>query len=148
MREYSFNGNFLYYVRLIKKLHEQTLSKAAERCGITLPEADVLSFLLENPEFDTARDIALYREVSRAYVSKAVELLVAKEYLRIEQDKGDRRYQHLFITDNAQSLANELHNAQMAFYDSVTNGLTNEELAAMLSAIEKCAQNLTAIVDV
>jgi len=142
MKDYQFKGNFLYYVRLIKRLYEKSLADAAERCGLTLPEADVLSFLRENPEFDTARDVALYREVSRAYVSKAVELLATRGYITITQDKEDRRLQHLTIAAPAKEAADTLHSAQFAFYDKVTEGLSAEEIFAMLSAIEKCAGNL------
>jgi len=142
MKDYQFKGNFLYYVRLIKRLYEKSLTAAAERCGLTLPEGDVLSFLRENPEFDTARDVSLYREVSRAYVSKAVELLATRGYIEITQDKEDRRLQHLTIAAPAQEAADTLHRAQFAFYDRVTAGLSDEEIFAMLSAIQKCASNL------
>jgi len=144
MIDYKFQGNFLYYVRLVKRMYERILAEAAARCGLSLPEADVLSFLRENPEFDTARDVALYREVSRAYISKAVELLAGRGYVEIVQDKADRRLQHLFITEKARAAAEILHEAQFAFYDKVTKGLSPEELFAMLSAIEKCAGNLVA----
>ncbi|GHV48528.1 hypothetical protein FACS189499_08120 [Clostridia bacterium] len=143
MREYQFKGNFLYYVRLLKRLYEATLTAAAEQCGLTLPEADVLSFLRENHEFDTSKDVALYREVSRPYVSKAVELLVKRGYLEVSQDAKDRRLQHLRITTAANQAANILHKAQFSFYDKVTSGLSNEELSSMLTAVEKCAANLT-----
>ena len=142
MRNYEFKGNFLYYVRLIKRLYERTLSEAAEECGLTLPEADVLSFLQENPEFDTARDVAMYREVSRAYVSKAVEMLAERGYIQIAHDKDDRRLQHLAITDSAIKATEILHTAQFKFYDKVTSGLTDGELLAMLDGIQKCAENL------
>ncbi|MCL2757518.1 MAG: MarR family winged helix-turn-helix transcriptional regulator [Coriobacteriia bacterium] len=145
MRRYEFDGNFLYYVRLIKKLYEQTLQRVADDCGLSLPETDVLSFLRENPGFDTACDIALYREVSRAYVSKAVESLAAKGYLHITKDKADRRYQHLTITEKAEPLAEKLHHAQFMFYETVTKGLTDTEFNAMLAAIEKCANNLAEV---
>ncbi len=143
MREYKFKGNFLYYVRLVKRLYEKTLTQAAEQCGLTLPEADILAFLRENPEFDTSRDVALYREVSRSYVSKAVERLVNRGYIEVAQDNGDRRLQRLHITAKAKEATDTLHNAQFSFYDRVTAGLSNEEVSAMLSAIEKCAANLT-----
>ena len=143
MKNYKFDGNFLYYVRILKKLYEQTLSQAAIECGLSLPEADVLSFLHENPEFDTARDVALYREVSRAYVSKAVELLANRGYIEITQDKDDRRLQHLSITKDANKATEALHRAQFMFYDKVTAGLSDDELFAMLSAIQKCSVNLS-----
>ena len=142
MIDYKFEGNFLYYVRLLKRMYERSLAGAAARCGLSLPEADVLSFLRENPGFDTARDVALYREVSRAYVSKAVELLAQRGYIAIAQDKTDRRLQHLIITDKAKQAADILHEAQYAFYGKVTAGLTQRELYSMLSAIAKCAGNL------
>ena len=142
MVDYKFEGNFLYYVRLLKRMYERTLAEAAAACGLTLPEADVLSFLQENPEFDTARDVALYREVSRAYVSKAVEALAGRGFIEIAQDKEDRRLQHLIITDQAREAAEILHEAQFAFYGKVTAGLTQEELFGMLGAIAKCAGNL------
>ena len=141
---YKFEGNFLYYVRLLKRMYERTLAEAAAACGLTVPEADVLSFLQENPEFDTARDVALYREVSRAYVSKAVELLAGRGYIEIQQDKDDRRLQHLSITEKAEAATGVLRDAQYAFYGRVTAGLTQEELFGMLGAIAKCAGNLTA----
>jgi len=141
---YEFEGNFLYYVRLLKRMYERTLSEAAAECGLSFPEADVLSFLRENPEFDTARDVALYREVSRAYVSKAVEMLVQRGYVEVQPDREDRRYQHLIITESAHGAVDTLHEAQMDFYARVTRGLTQNEFAAMLSAIGKCAMNLAA----
>lgn len=144
MTGYQFDGNFLYYVRLLKKLYEDTLSAAAKELGLSFPEADVLCFLRENPEFDTASDVALYRDVSRAYVSKAVELLAAKGYLAIRQDADDRRYQHLLIADRARAAAEALHQAQYQFYHVVTADLSDTEITALLALIKKCAISVEA----
>jgi DNA-binding MarR family transcriptional regulator len=86
--------------------------------------------------------VALYRDVSRAYVSKAVELLAAKGYLEIRQDESDRRYQHLVITEKAVEFAEKLHAAQHGFYNRVTANLSDEEMTALLSLIKKCAVNV------
>lgn len=142
MKEYQFEGNFLYYARIAKRLYESTLEEAAAELSLTLPEADVLCFLRENPEFDTARDIALYRDVSRPYVSKAVEMLVNKGYLAVNGDKADRRLQHLSITKKGKPSAEALHKAQFEFYDSLTAGLTQDEVATLLALIGKCAESL------
>ena len=142
MIDYQFEGNFLYYVRLIKRLYENTLIDASQQLGLTLPEADVLCFLRENPEFDAARDVATYRDVSRAYVSRAVESLAAKGLLEVRQDADDRRYQHLLITENANAAADALHEAQQRFYEMVTQDLTETELLTMLNLIARCAINV------
>ncbi|MDR1598876.1 MAG: MarR family winged helix-turn-helix transcriptional regulator [Oscillospiraceae bacterium] len=142
MIEYQFEENFLYYARMIKRLHEKRLADAAERLGLSFAEADVLCFLRENPLYDNARDIAAYRDVSRAYVSKAVESLSAKGMLEVSRDKADRRYYHLVITDKAMDVAETLHEAQQGFYETVTQGLTESELYTMLSLIGRCAVNV------
>jgi len=140
--DYAFDGNFLYYVRLLKRLYERTLADAAAESGLSLPEADVLSFLRENPEFDTARDVALYREVSKAYVSNAVEALAGKGYLSVARDADDRRVQHLAITPAAGEIAQRLHEAQFGFYGRVTRGIPMEEVNGMLGTMAKCALNV------
>lgn len=142
--KYEFKG-FLYYVRLIKKLNENMLAEAARQSGLSIQEADVLLFLKSNPEFDTARDVALYREVSRAYVSKAVEMLVKKKFLNILHDKDDRRVQHLAITDKAASIAESLHKAQYDFYDAITAGFTEQEFKHLFTILHKCADNVQAL---
>jgi MarR family transcriptional regulator for hemolysin len=137
--KYEFSGNFHYYVLLIKRLYLSTLTKAASECGLTLSEADVLSFLRQNSEFDTARDIALYRDVSKAYVSGAIEKLIERGFISTQQDKNDRRLQHLSITDKGEPSADILYKAIFAFYDNVTSNLTDEEISQMLKLIGKCA---------
>ena len=143
MKEYSFEGNFLFYLRLTKRLYENRLSAAAADLALTLPEAEILCFLRENPGFDSARDIATYRDVSRSYVSKAVELLAGKGYLEIAIDKADRRLQHLTITEKARPVAETLHQALFSFYDTITSNLTQEEITTLLTLLEKCAESLT-----
>jgi hypothetical protein len=86
--------------------------------------------------------VALYRKVSKPYVSKAVELLVNRGCLETCHDKDDRRLKHLHVTDRAKEAADILHQAQFSFYDKVTEGLSNAELSAMLSAIENAPEIL------
>ncbi|MCL2299122.1 MAG: MarR family transcriptional regulator [Firmicutes bacterium] len=142
MNEYEFNGKFLYCVRLIKRLYERALADAAAESGLSLPEADVLSFLREYPEFDTARDIALYREVSKAYVSNAVEALTGKGYLTAVRDTRDRRVRRLALTPAAGETAQRLYEGQIRFYDSITRGIPMREVNGMLALLATCAQNV------
>ncbi|MDR1735055.1 MAG: MarR family winged helix-turn-helix transcriptional regulator [Oscillospiraceae bacterium] len=142
LESYQFSINFWYGVRLIKRLYKEALDEAGKALGLTGAEAAVINFLRENPEFDTARDIAALRDVSRAYVSGAVEHLVKRRYLTIRTDEEDRRLQHLVITDKCKPIAEALHQAHWDFYAKVTEGLTDEDLLNLWVIIEKCAKNL------
>ncbi|MEG0780823.1 MAG: helix-turn-helix domain-containing protein, partial [Oscillospiraceae bacterium] len=91
-------SDFLLLQKQLIDLYHGVIDRAAADCGLSRPEADVLLFLHNNPQYNTARDVAEYRGVSRAYVSRAVELLLGRGLLRVEVHPTDRRYQLLGLT--------------------------------------------------
>ena len=52
---------------------------------------DILVFLTNNPEYDTAKDISKYRGIEPNKVSFNVERLVEEGYLERHSVPGDRR---------------------------------------------------------
>ena len=54
----NLTTEFLTNVRRIGKLHERMLREICEEYGLSLTEATVVSFLHNNPGYDTAADIA------------------------------------------------------------------------------------------
>ena len=147
MKELNIEKNLLYYVRLVKRLYEKLLTEVAAECDLALAEADGLLFLKEYPDYNSARDVALLREVSPAYVSKAVETLVQRGYVTTSQDKKDRRIQHLYITELAQPTADMLHEAQMKFFEMIVDGLTADEFAELVQIVGKCIINIQLAVE-
>lgn len=123
----------------MKKLYNNTISETAAKFDITFAEADILSFLYEYKEFDTAKDIVIYRDVSKSYVSDAVFKLVKKGYLLIKIDEDDRRLQHLKIDNSAKAIAESLQCAQQNFYKTIMSQLTDSEINVLIKTIEKCA---------
>ena len=60
---------------------------------LKLPQTafDILMFLGNNPQYQTARDIVKIRNIKANLISINVEKLVKEGYLRREEIKGDRR---------------------------------------------------------
>ena len=61
--------DFLMYFRRIIKLHESMLKEICETYQLTMIEANIISFLYNNPGRDTARDIVELRMLSKGNVS-------------------------------------------------------------------------------
>ena len=59
-------SNILYNMKHIGDLYYDLSSKAAKECNLTKPEADILLFIKNNPEFNTAKDIVKLRGFSKA----------------------------------------------------------------------------------
>ena len=132
------------FLRLQKHLGEQYdryIQTGAEALGLTKPEADVLLFLSNNPECTTARDLVRDRALSKAYVSKAVERLISRGYLRSEQGVADRRLQYLTVEPAAMNVVQPLRKRQSLFFFRLTQNFTQEEEAVFDRLLDLFEEN-------
>ena len=116
----------LYSIKHINDLYYNLSTKAADECGITKPEADILAFLYNNPACDTAKDIAK---------------LLDKELIKIYIDKNDRRCQHLKLTEKSKPLVIKLQKMQIEFINKITDGIPKEDIEKYLEVMVGFANN-------
>lgn len=109
--------------------------------GISKVEMDVLSFLANHPERNTAKDISEMRMLPKANVSQAVESLIQKGFLTRTQDKSDRRKIRLFITESAVKTVRAVHEMQNEFYEAIFEGFTAEERTKFTNTVNMVTAN-------
>ena len=136
---------FLRLQKQIMESYDSYLSAAARRIGLTKPEADILLFLANNPQFHTARDVVALRGFSKTYVSKAVDLLAGRGLLETETSAADRRMQVLRLTKSAVQPARILQRAQSAYFQALGSGITSEEAAVLLRLVQHIQDHLRQI---
>lgn len=137
----QING-FLRLEKYVVSRYNHSIAQAAERLGITKPEADVLLFLANNPQHNTARDVVRYRGFSKTYVSRAVEQLMARELVSAESSEADRRLQYLHPTARSSMAVCALRRAQADFFARLCEGVTAEEAAALERLFTRVEDNL------
>ena len=118
---------YLVNNRRIIKLHENMLKDICEEYGLSLTEATIISFLHNNPEKDTAADIAELRMLSKGIVSQSVESLIQKSFLRRQQDASDRRKIHLFLLPYALPITKSIERIQKTLHAEIFAGLSETE---------------------
>lgn len=111
--------------------YNRRIEETAHRLGLAKPEADVLLFLANNPQYNTARDVVQYRGFSKTYVSRSVESLVRQGLLTTVQSAADRRVQYLHLTERAALPVNLLRQTQKEFFHFLTEDLTDQEAAVL-----------------
>ena len=119
--------------------YDACIAASAQRVGLTKAEADVLLFLANNPQYNTARDVVRHRGFSKTYVSRAVEQLTQRGLMTVEPSPTDRRVQHLRLTGNALEPVRRLRRTQVEFFARLTEDLPPDEVAAaerLLRAID------------
>ena len=135
------------YTRLLQfsqqfgKFYAYQFAPLLERTGLTMREIHVLLFLANNPDYDTARDVTLYRGMSKSQVSQAVELLCAEGLLQRTPDEADRRMVHLAITQAGQPLARECQELQERCGTRLLDGLSPEQVRQLRELLETVLNN-------
>ena len=135
------------YTRLLQfsqqfgKFYAYQFTPLLERTGLSMREVYVLLFLANNPGYDTARDVTLYRGMSKSQVSQAVELLWAEGILQRAADEADRRIVHLSITQAGWTLARECQELQERCGARLLDGLAPEQVRQLRELLETVLDN-------
>ena len=119
--------NFLTNFRRTIKLYDTMLKEICGSYHLTMIEANIISFLYNNPGKDTAGDIVELRMLSKGNVSTAVEALIQKHLIEREQDKTDRRRIHLYLLPAAEPITNRISEIREQFSEEILFGFSEEE---------------------
>lgn len=131
----------LHNVFVFKKAYDVLWNTISEKYGLTRAEIDVLAFLANHPELNTARDIVQFRQIAKSHVSKAVDNLITRGLLRGEQAADDRRCIRLLPTASAGEILEAIRESQCAFAKSLLADFTEEELRQFESMNMRICEN-------
>lgn len=137
----------LLNMRRIIKLQDVMMKKLTELYQLTPVEAKIITFLHNNPNKDTAADIAELRMLHKGNVSQAVETLYQKEFLTRNQDKTDRRKIHLSLTEKADPIVQLIDEQQDEFYEEIFSGLSQEDRETFIKINAKIRKNIQKAVE-
>ena len=128
-------------LRSLFRLYDKMLKKVCTEHDLTVIEADIISFLQNNPGKDTAADIVELRGLSKGAVSKAVECLIQKTLLESVPDLEDRRKIHLKIMPEAVPLTESINEVKEEFVGTILEGFTKEELEMQSQFLDRLFEN-------
>ena len=124
----------LRVIQQFRRYYDRHFSELLSRTGLSMREMHVVLFLANHPAHDTARDVTELRGLAKSQVSAAV---AARELLRRQPDKTDRRVIHLALTDAGAALAREGQKLQSTCLDALFAGLTQSEAERFQELLEK-----------
>lgn len=138
----AVHEQILMGIRGAKRLYAQLLEPALKQYGVTQPQADVLLFLRNNPNRDTAQEICETRGLAKSNASNAIDALAARGWIARQRDEKNRRLVRLQLRPAAEPFLRDTLAAQVRFYERLTRGLSPEELASARTIFLKIAENL------
>lgn len=128
-------------LQYLKRLLDVTARPIREKYGLSALEMDILAFLAQNPQLDTASDIVNLRLLPKANVSQAVDSMVRKGLLAREQDAKDRRQVHLHLCGKAMDWEPEIRWARTVFENVLFADFSTEERNRYAELNDRILQN-------
>ena len=129
-------------MNLTQKLYRSYLDPVADRLGLKRVELDVLLFLANNPEHDTATDVVEYHGLVKSHVSAAVNRLEELGYLERYYYNDNHRTIHLELTQASHKPVEEARKAQKAFGEVLFAGINEDEIATVKTILSRVLENV------
>lgn len=114
-------------LKKLKSAYELQFNSLSNQEDLTQIELTILGFLLNNPTFNTAKDIEEVHVLKKSNISNAIDHLIVREYLTRNRDIQDRRIIHLEITEKGLAIATEIKEIQKNFFTILFSDISKEE---------------------
>lgn len=134
-------ATFWDHLSLLKKSYNKSLEPVCETFCLARTEVDILLFLANNPEFDTARDIVEHRGIAKSHVSLSIRRLEELGMLKGEFYLDNRKTVHLKLQPPAAKAILAGQTAQRLFWLSLFEGITPQEIDQIKSVLKRMMKN-------
>lgn len=127
--------------KTITTCYELLSSKVCDEYGLTQMQYDILMFLYNNPQHNTAADIVKVRKSTKSHVSTSLKGLEDRELIKRLQSAENKKHIEIVLLENAMPIIEDGIKAQKDFASNVLSGLTNEEKRICMSVFDKICRN-------
>ena len=123
--------------KTITTYYELLSGEVCDRYGLTQMEYDILMFLHNNPQYNTAAEIVKIRKSTKSHVSTSLKNLESKGLVERIQSKDNKKRIEIALLDQAEIIIEAGLNTQKEFAHNVLRGLTEEETRLCIGYLTK-----------
>ena len=127
--------------KTITSYYELLSGRVCDRYGLTQMEYDILMFLHNNPQHNTAAEIVKVRKSTKSHVSISLKNLENKGLVERIQSETNKKHIEIALLDKAELIVEAGINAQKEFAQDVLSGLTEEEKRMCINVFNKICNN-------
>lgn len=128
----------------LKKLMEHMELPIMEKYQLRPVELDILVFLYHS-KGNTAKEIMKKKCISKAHISKSIDNLYSKGYVKLMEDTKDHRVIHIELTKSANQIAQETIQMYEACRDILLKDISPEEFALVKRVAKKMVENINEV---
>ena len=127
--------------KTIISYYELLSGAVCDRYELTQMEYDILMFLHNNPQHNTAAEIVKIRKSTKSHVSTSLKKLENKGFIERIQSEDNKKHIEIVLLDKAELIVEAGINVQKQFAQNVLSGLTEEETHMCIKVFNKICNN-------
>ena len=127
--------------KAITSYYELLSGEVCDRYELTQMEYDILMFLHNNPQLNTAAEIVKIRKSTKSHVSTSLKKLENRGFVKRIQSEDNKKHIEIVLLDRAALIVEAGLNAQKQFAQDVLSGLTKEERHMCIKVFDKICCN-------
>ena len=113
--------------KTITSCYEILAKDVCDRYQLTQMEYDILMFLHDNPQHNTAADIVKVRKSTKSHVSTSLKRLESRGLIKRIQSISNKKHIEIVLLSEAEQIIDAGIEVQKQFAKNVLSGLTEEE---------------------
>lgn len=133
--------NTINCLRHLEKLYLKMSKPICSKYAITKIEMDIIAFVANNKELNTAKEIVEYRSLTKSHVSLSLESLEQSGHIKRLCDAVDKRIDRISLNPICEPIIKDVRDMQKEFSKALTDGIKPSQIKLMTSTIEKIAAN-------
>lgn len=127
--------------KTITSYYELLSGAVCEQYGLTQMEYDILMFLYNNPQHNTAAEIVKVRKSTKSHVSTSLKSLEDKDLIKRIQSTDNKKHITIVLLEQSKCIVEAGINTQKQFAQNVLSGLTEEERLMCIKVFHKICNN-------
>ena len=117
------------------------VSGVCEKYQLRQLEYDILMFIYNNPEYNTAADIVRIRKSTKSHVSISLKVLEDRGFIERRVDKDNKKHVTIHLLQLANEVIEDGKWAQKEFAQDMFEGLSEEEIKVFMNVFQKVYEN-------
>lgn len=127
--------------KTITRYYETLTRSLCDQYDLTQLEYDILMFLYNNPQYNTAADIVKVRKSTKSHVSTSLKFLEEKGLIAKKQSEDNKKHIEIILLDSVQEIVQAGLNVQKEFVKNMFRGFTEEEMVMCKSVFNRICNN-------
>ena len=124
-----------------KHIYSHIMNPVCEKYSLKRTELDILLFLANNPQYDTAADIVEQRFPVKSHVSSSLKSLEERGFISKFYKGGNRKTVHIRLNPEAEPIISDGRDAQKEFGSVLTDGISESDKKIIKSILRKISEN-------